>query len=502
MEQRLSYWMDTASAPKFPKLGGDIYCDVAVVGAGLTGITTALLLAKSGADVAVIEASSVGSGTSGYTTAKITVQHGLKYQKLPESKKEAYARANDAGLKRIADFVAEYNIHCDFKRLPAYVYTRDENDIYLLEKELKEYEKLGINGHITDTAPLPFKATALAMENQAQFHPLKYLYALANEFVKLGGRIFEHTKVKDYQRKDSNIIHTESGDVSAKTVVFTTNYPLVDFPGLFFIKLHQERTYAVCTNANRVDVAGMYINIHEPVNSIRMHYSDVNRLLLVGHGHRTAKEDEDDTSYEHLKDFLRADFKAAAPEPSYMWSAQDCFTLDGMPYIGAIFSKNPNAYVATGFEKWGMTNSAAAAMMLSDYISGTSFIDHEVREKFDPIRFTPGASAKEFFSHMGTVLKALTLDNALIPAGSYDDVEAGKGAVLRVGGKAQAIYKDKEGNITAFKAHCTHMGCPLEYNEAENSFDCVCHGSRFSMNGEILDGPAKDPLEKIEEERG
>jgi glycine/D-amino acid oxidase-like deaminating enzyme len=181
--------MDTASAPKFPELAGDVACDVVVVGAGITGITTALLLAKSGADVAVIEASRVGSGTTGYTTAKVTAQHGLKYQTLPENKKEAYARANDAGLKRVADFVNEYNIDCGFIRLPAYVYTRDENDVYLLEKEMREYEKLRINGHLTDKTKLPFNVTALAMENQAQFHSLKYLYALANEFVKKGGRI-------------------------------------------------------------------------------------------------------------------------------------------------------------------------------------------------------------------------------------------------------------------------------------------------------------------------
>lgn len=501
MEERLSYWMDTASAPKYPVMNGDVKCDVVVVGAGMTGITTALLLAKSGADVVVVEASRVGSGTSGYTTAKVTTQHGLKYQTLPENKKEAYARANGAGLKRIADFFSEYNIDCDFERLPSYVYTRDENDVYLLEKEMKEYEKFGINGHITDGAKLPFKVTALAMENQAQFHPLKYLYALANEFVKKGGRIFEHTMARDYQRKDDNVVHTDKGDISAKTAVFATNYPLVDFPGLFFLKLHQERTYAICTDAGGVDVAGMYINIHAPANSLRMHYSDSgNKLLLVGHGHRTAKEDNDDTSYGHLRDLLRADFRNADPEPSHEWSAQDCFTLDGMPYVGSIFNKNPNVYIATGFEKWGMTNAAAASMMLSDYIAGTSFIEHEVREKYDPIRFTPGASAKEFFSHAGTVLKAFTMDNALIPTGSYDDVEKGKGAVLRVEGKAQAIYKDKDGNVSAFKAHCTHLGCPLEYNEAENSFDCVCHGSRFSMDGSILDGPAKDPLERIRED--
>ncbi len=498
---RLSYWMDTVKAPDYPELPESIKCDIAVVGAGLTGITTALLLAKTGADVVVIEASKAGSGTSGYTTAKVTAQHALKLQTLSEKRRETYARANLAGLARIAKFIEEYAIDCDFAQTPAYVYTRDKNDTELLEKELREYEKLGINGRLTSKTRLPFDATALAMENQAQFHPLKYLYALAAEFVKKGGRIFEHTKATEFERNGKCIIKTEKGNVSTNAAVFATNYPLVDFPGLFFIKLHQEREYAICTGANNVDVEGMYINIHEPVNSIRMHYSDAgNKLLLVGHGHRTAKEDEDDTSYEHLRDFLHADFKSADQKPSYEWSAQDCMTLDGIPYVGAIFEKNPNVYVAAGYEKWGITNSAAAAMMISDHAAGTNYIDHEVREKFDPIRFTPGSSAKNFFSQAGTVLKAFTLDNVLMPAGDYEDIEPGKGAVMRIGGRAQAVYKDESGEIHAFSAHCTHLGCTLEYNETEQSFDCPCHGSRFSMLGEVLDGPAKIPLKKILED--
>lgn len=498
---RLSYWMDTANAPNYPELSESIKCDVVVVGAGLTGITTALLLKKSGADVAVIEASRVGSGTSGYTTAKVTAQHALKLQTLSEKKAEAYARANEAGLSRISKFIDEYAIDCDFKHVPACVYTRDRNDVYLLEKELREYEKLGINGRLTPDTRLPFEATALVMEQQAQFHPLKYIYALTAEFVKQGGRIFEHTMATGFERNDKCVVHAEKGSVRANAAVFATNYPVVDFPGLFFIKLHQERTYIICTDAGDVDVEGMYINIHEPVNSVRMHYSGGgNKLLLAGHGHRTAKEDEDDTSYRHLRDFLHADFKNAAPEPSHEWSAQDCFTLDGMPYVGAIFSKNPNVYVATGFQKWGMTNGTAAAMMISDHAAGTNFIDHAVREKFDPIRFTPGSSAKNFFSQAGTVLKSFTLDNLLMPAGDYEDVKPGEGAVMRVGGKAQAIYRDDDGEIHAFSAHCTHLGCTLEYNETEGSFDCPCHGSRFSMRGEVLDGPAKEPLKKTEEE--
>ncbi len=498
---RLSYWMDTAAAPEFLPLSGDVKCDVVIVGAGITGITSALLLANTGADVIVLEASTVGSGTTGYTTAKVTVQHGLKLQTLAANKREAYAKANDLGLQKVAAFVRDYNIDCDFEITPAYVYTRDENDLHFLEKEMREYEKLSIKGSIVEEAGLPFDVKgALVMETQAQFHPLKYLYALTNELVKKGGRVFEKSRAIDFERQDKCVVKTESGSVTAKAAVLATNYPLVDFPGLFFIKLHQERTYIICTDSNGVNVSGMYINIHEPVNSLRMHYSDsANKLLLAGHGHRTAKEDEDDTSYDHLREFLRADFKGASPEPSHEWSAQDCFTLDKMPYVGPIFSKNPNVYVAAGYEKWGMTNGTAAAMMICDHAAGTTSLPREIREKFQPIRITP-ASAISFFGQAGTALKSYTLDNILMPVGDYEDLASGQGAVMRVNGKARSVYRDESGELHKFSAHCTHMGCTLEYNEAEKSFDCKCHGSRFSVLGEVLDGPAKQPLEKITEE--
>ncbi|MGI5850038.1 MAG: FAD-dependent oxidoreductase [Christensenellales bacterium] len=497
-----SYWLDTTDAEQFPAFSGQRKCDVAVVGAGLTGITTALLLAKEGVDVVVLEADKAGTGTSGHTTAKITVQHALKYQDLAKDKAWAYARANSMGKALIAANINRYGISCDYAKVPAYVYTHDENQIKKIENEMIAYEEIGLKGQIVVETGLPFQIkSALMMEDQAQFHPLKYLYALIDVLKDTGCRIYEHSKVIDIGREEACVIQTENGTLRSDVVVLATNYPLIDIPGLFFIRLHQDRSYIISTNAKSVDIKGMYITAEQPVNSIRMHYTDKETLLLLGgYGHKTAKENDEKTSYSCLKDFLHTDFKDADASPTYGWSAQDCVTLDSMPYIGEVTNETPRVYIATGFEKWGMTNSAAAAMMIADEITGTRMMDVDVTKAFSPKRVAPGASAKNFFVQTGDVLKAFTAGNAGIPLGDYDDIEPGKGAVLRVSGQAQAIYKNKEGNVTAYKAHCTHMKCPLEYNEAENSFDCPCHGSRFSIDGKVLEGPAKKSLIRITEE--
>lgn len=500
--KNISYWLDTVHGKEHPSFSGDKKCDIAVIGAGFTGITAALLLSKTGAQVTVIEADRVGKGTSGHATVKVTLQHSLKLNSLGEKKAEAYYKANKAGFDRIAEFIKEYNIDCDFESRPAYVYTRDDEDIPQIEKEERMYETLGIAGGVTEDTGLPFKVKrSIVMDNQAQFHPVKYIYALADEFVKSGGSIYENTKAVGFERDGECRVRTENGILRAKSVIFATNYPLVEFPGLFFLKLHQERSYALCTKAGDFYVPGMYINVKEPVNSIRMHkLNGEDRLILAGYGHRTGKDSDDITGYDRLRDALKTDFKDACQTPDYEWSAEDSQTLDGIPYVGAIYDKQPNVYVASGYEKWGVTNSAAAALMLSDEIAGTNYIDCEYREKFDPLRFTPGASAKNFFIHAGNVAMGFTSDNALIFSGKYDDLERGEGAVLRVDGKAQAIYRDPSGEIHAYSVHCPHLGCTLEYNKADNSFDCPCHGSRFTMYGDILNGPAKEPLKRLETE--
>ncbi len=495
-----SLWMGTASTHGYPCFSGDARCDIAVVGAGLTGVTTALLLGKTGLDVTVLEADTVGYGTSGRTTAKVTLQHGLCYQTLTENRAQSYFEANTAGAHLIESLIGEYAIACDYEKQPAYVYTLDENEIPRIEKEMRAYEKLGIPGRIVTETALPFQVkAALLMENQAQFHPLKYLYALEQAAEAAGVKIHEHSPVIGMDREDACVLHTPNGKLIADTVVLATNYPLVEFPGHFFLRLHQERSYIISTDAGAADVGGMYISAENPVHSVRTHTSGgIRSLLLGGFGHRTGKEDDTADSYERLEDFLRADFKQASQTPDYRWSAQDCSPLDGMPYVGAVHTSAPRVYVAAGFDKWGMTNSAAAAAMISDSIAGTTRVNAEAADAFSPLRFKPGASAKELFVQAGEVMGAFTAGNIGLPSGSYDDIAPGEGAVMRVDGEARAVYRDENGNLYAYEGHCTHLKCPLKYNAAEKSFDCPCHGSRFGVDGQVLTGPAKKPLARFD----
>ncbi len=495
----ISYWMDTCKEKQFPPFSGEIKCEAVIIGGGLTGITTALLLSLRGMDVILLEADRLGSGTTGNTTAKITVQHGLCFSHLAREKALAYAKVNRAGLSKIESLVKEYNIDCDFCRLPSYVYTRNGSETDDIEKEAHAYQELGISGETVSSAPLPFEIkSAVVMDDQAQFHPLKYLYALADIIGENGGVIYEQSKVVDIEKGEKNIVYTNNGNVTADIVILATNYPPIDFPGLFFIKLHQERSYIISTDAKKTDVRGMYINAGNPVNSIRMHYGKgENQLLLGGYGHKTAYENEKKSGYSNLEDFLHTDFKRADDKANHRWAAQDCVTLDGLPYIGTISKTNPNIFVATGYAKWGMTNSAAAAMIIEDCVTGSNNIEEQARAFFSPSRFTPAASAKNFLIQSGDTLKEFTAGNVKIPIGDYDDISPGKGAVLRINGRAQAVYKDESGRIYTFKARCTHLGCPLEYNEAEKSFDCPCHGSRFSYLGKVIEGPAKQGLEKV-----
>lgn len=498
--KQISYWAETATPPEFPKLSGTHRCDVAVAGGGLTGLTTALLLRRAGASVCVVEASRVGSGTSGRTTAKITVQHDVRLHGLSDEKAAAYAKANAQGFSLVASLVNELHIDCGFERRPACVYARNDAEEQAVIEELNAYERLGLAAKLTHETQLPFEVQcALVLEDQAQFHPLKYLYALADELTRQGVEIFENTPVKKVERDEQGVtLHTDEGALQAGTAVLATGYPLVEYPGLFFMRVHQERSYIIAAKMDEPGPEGMYISADKPTHSVRSFDTEGEHWLLAGgFGHKTGKDDEQNTGIEPLGDFLHKHFPNARAYCG--WSAQDCVSLDGIPYVGGLHKKGPQVYVATGFAKWGMTNSAAAAMMIADDYTGGEQIEKDIRAVFSPLRVAPVASAKGFVAQVADVVGTFATGYADIRSKEPENLAAGEGIVCNIDGHAAAVGKTKDEKLHFFKAKCTHVGCPLEYNQETHSFDCKCHGSRFDLEGKVISGPAKQPLEPLEE---
>ncbi len=423
-----SIWYEDVEIPKFNALKGDLKTDVAIIGGGLVGILTAFFLKQNGIECVILEKNRICSGTTGNTTAKITYQHGLIYSEIFKKRgkeiAKGYLNANiDAfnSFKKLCQ-----NIDCDFEIKDNYVYSDDR---VKLEDEMRALSDIGFQAELIDKPLIPVKsAGAVKFLNQAQFHPLKFINEITKEL-----KIYENTFVTDINK---NTVITDKGKVNAEKIIVATHFPFIDKHGFYFIKLYQHRSYVIALKNCKIP-DGMYVSDSKSGFSFRS-YKDY--LLLGGGGHRTGKKGE---SYNEIENFIEENYKNAKIE--YRWSAQDCISLDSIPYIGYYSNSTPNLYTATGFNKWGMTGAMVSAKLLSDLISGK---DNEYFEIFKTDRsiLTPQLFINGF--------EAIT--NILNPFGK----------------------------------RCTHLGCSLNWNKAEHSWDCPCHGSRFSEKGEILENPA------------
>lgn len=428
-----SIWTQTAELLQFAPLDGDLKTDVLVVGGGLAGLLCAYWLTRAGADCALVEADRLCGGVTGNTTAKLTFQHGLIYSKLlrefgPE-KARLYLEANRGALGRFRELCRE--IDCAFEERDSYVYAL--SDRRKLDRELEALERLGFQAEFAGTPDLPMPtAGAVRFPKQAQFHPLKFAAAIAR-----GLRIFEHTKVLEL---GPGTAVTNRGTVTAKTIVAATHFPILNKHGAYFLKLYQHRSYVLALE-NAPAVGGMYVDEGEKGLSFR-DYGDY--LLLGGGGRRTGKKGG---GWRELEAFAKQHYPQA--RVAARWAAQDCMTLDGVPYVGSYSAGTEGMYVATGFNKWGMTSSMAAALLLCDLIAG---------------RENPYA---HLYSPSRTILRPQLAVNAMEAAASF---------------------------LTPSTPRCPHMGCALKWNETEGTWDCPCHGSRFTKEGRLLDGPAQGDL--------
>ena len=494
------FWREI-SLPPFEKLTENLTVDVAIVGGGITGITAGYLLRKEGLKVAILEAGTILNGTTGHTTAKITAQHGLIYDELiqhfGEEKARLYYQSADNALNFVKKTIQEKSIDCDFSEEDAFIYSITDEYASKIQKEADAYQTLGINGSLLTSIPfdIPVK-NALMMKGQAQFHPLKYLKQLVLDFIEAGGLIFEQTTATDIEEGDDPKIITREGHrVSCKYVISASHFPFFDGMGLYFTRMYAERSYIIGVKTKKPYPGGMYISADDPTRSLR--YTPVNGeplVLIGGENHKTGQGPDTMLHYLALEAF--AEKTLGIEEYVYRWSAQDLITLDKVPYIGPVTADKPNILVATGYRKWGMTNGTTAAMLLTDIILKK---ENPYRDLFSPSRFKKAdPDIKKFISFNANVAGHLLKGKLEFVPKDPSDLQNDEGSVVMVNGKRAGAYKDPEGKLHIVDTTCTHLGCECEWNHGERTWDCPCHGSRYSYDGEVLNGPTEKPLRKIE----
>ncbi|WP_044896236.1 FAD-dependent oxidoreductase [Bacillus alveayuensis] len=488
-------WREDVTLPSFPKLSTDLHVDVAIVGAGITGITTACLLKKEGFQVAIIDASTILNGITGHTTAKVTTQHGLIYHELiqhfGEEKAKIYFNANQEGSKWIKSVIKRENIECNWTEEDAYIYTNTLSSVQKLQNEMKAYEKLIINGEYVSEIPLNVPHIgAIVMKNQAHFHPLKYLEKLVEKLMDQDTQIYENTVAVDIEEGQKVKVKTRDGNtITSNYLVIASHFPFY-WKGLYFARMYAERAYIVAAKTKREYPGGMYITAEEPTRSLRsVHFNGEKVVLFIGENHKTGQGVPTHQHYENLESFANETY--GIKTYLYRWSAQDLITTDKLPYIGPVTSERENIFIATGYRKWGMTNGTAAAHLIKDLILQRP---NPYKEVVTPARFHTDPDFKKFISTNIDVATHLLKGKLEIPNKTIDDVQKGEGAVIQFEGERKGAYKDEEGKIHVVDTTCTHLKCELEWNSGDRTWDCPCHGSRFSCKGDVIEGPAERPL--------
>ncbi len=445
-----SLWSTTVRLPEKESLQADIKVQNLVIGAGMAGVLIAYLLQEKGQEVIVLEAKEIASGQTKNTTAKITSQHGCLYYDMMKNtdaeRAKGYAQANEAAIQLYKEIITKEGIACHFEELPSFLYSQKEEGTQRLKREEKAAKALGIQAEYIrgdKVDDLPFGVMgALKFEGQAQFHPLEFIQGIAKKLT-----IYEHTNVLEV---DEHFVITDKHVVVADNIIFATHYPFPIVPGYYFMRQHQSRSYVIALEGEGVPtrLGGMYYGIDRDGLSFR---HAEGKLLVGGGSHRTGK----DIKKECKTDSVRKQIKRYYPKGVEVanWAAQDCMPHDGIPFIGRFSMKHENWYVATGFQKWGMSTAMVSAMIISDLIVG---VENAYSKVFSPQRLLVRAGFRNFL---------VDVWESIIGLGS-------------------GVFVPKN-------HRCTHMGCALVWNEEEESWDCPCHGSRYTNEGVLIDNPAQ-----------
>ena len=533
-----SYWINSEkNKEKYNKVEKNIETDICIIGGGITGISTAYYLTKENLKVTVLDMGKIGFQTTGNSTAKITSQHGLFYKYLKDSKGEDFARlyydANEDAIKNIKKIVEKEKIQCDLECQSAYVLAANREEVQKVKDEVEvvrgfgghaEYlEREDIDKNLLILNPL----AAIRFKNQAQFNSYKYTIELAKICKNLGANIYENTKVVDVRdEKDYYYLETEDGyKIKAKYLVITTKYPIINIPGFYFMKMYQSTSYGISIPVKEKLFDGMYITSTNPKVSLRMAKVDNNIikdvvdgnienyakqdkenrkrvkekqnskkdneyvLIVVGADHKTGEKTDLSNSYKKLENIAKQIYPEGKVED--YWNTEDCITLDKIPYIGKYSSMWENAYVATGFNKWGITTSNIAANIITDMIIGRK---NRYEDIFISTRVEPVKNRQEVGNMLKETVSSLVLKKFELPESEQASLKNEEGKIIEIEGEKVGAYKDKEGRIYTIVPKCAHLGCELSWNNLEKTWDCPCHGSRYDYTGKMLYGPTVKDL--------
>ena len=493
-----SLWVETTPATSYQRLEGSRKADVVVVGGGITGLTAAVLLAREGASVVLLEAQRIASGATGFTTGKVTSLHSLTYADLIEwvgiEKAGLYGAANEAAIAQIAELVQSFGIECQFTRAPAYTYTMNPAKRSTIDNEVAAAQLVNLPASFADETDLPYSIeAAVRFDNQAHFHPRRYVLGLASAFEALGGVIFEQSRVVGIDEHDGGVnVKTGGGSIRGRAAVVGTLLPFLDIGG-YFAKAHPSRSYALSARCSEKTPLGMYFSIDSPSRSIRpVDVDGAAGVILGGPSHKPGHVDSTESYYAELEAWGREAFDIEAVD--YRWSAQDYVSVDRIPYIGRC-PRTTRVFVGTGYKKWGITGGTVAGVVITDLINGR---DNPWLEVFDATRIGDIRSAKTFTKENALVGMHFVKDRIeRLRAGDISEIKPGQGGIVRRDHRAIGVYRALSGDVDAVSVTCTHLGCTLKWNSAETSWDCPCHGSRFSHTGEVIEGPAIRPLARV-----